>query len=283
MPVQSRLSILVCMTAVALARIASAETVEGFSEPYSKVELAVIEPGLLDRVEVTEGDSVRPKQVLAKLNTEVLEKGLAIAEQKAKATGALLAAEAELRLRLGRLEQIKLLRQRGHATEHEYARALADYDIADARLMLAREEKVLSQLEVERIETQIERRIVRSPIDGIVSNIHKRVGESFAPGDTFVMTVVQLSQLKAKFALTPGQAELLSVGNAVRIVFPNRSKQTVGSIDHISPVMDAKSGTIEVSVVIDNTKRHFRSGARCLLDIDSNNETRAVSSQVPSQ
>ena len=268
-----------CITAIIFANAVAAETIEGFSEPFAKVELAVIEPGLLDSVAVTEGDSVKPDQVLAKLNSDVLEKGLAIAAQKAKANGTVLAAEAEVRLRKGRLEQIKLLRQRGHATEHEYARALADFDIADARLTLAREEKTLSELEVDRIQTQIERRIVRSPLKGVVSHVHKCVGESFAPGDTMVMTVVQLEQLKAKFALTPQQAEALSVGKPMRVVFPNGSKVTHGNVDHISPVIDAKSGTVEVSVVIDNKKGQYRSGARCLLDIESQTETREVSQQ----
>ena len=272
-----RTTLITGLATITLSGYLPAETIEGFSEPFAKAELAVIEPGLLDSVTVAEGDSVRPKQALAKLNSDVLRKGLAIAKQKAKANGTIMAAEAEVRLRKGRLEQIKLLRDRGHATEHEYARALADFDIADARRTLAREEKELSELEVDRIQTQIERRIVRSPLKGVISHIHKRVGESFAPGDTLVMTVVQLEQLKARFALTPQQAESLSVGNAMRIIFPNGSKVTRGTVDHISPVIDAKSGTVEVSVVIDNKNGEHRSGARCLLDVEASGETREVS------
>ncbi|MCA9217268.1 MAG: efflux RND transporter periplasmic adaptor subunit [Planctomycetales bacterium] len=243
-------------------------TIEGFSEPYSQVDLAVIEPGLLDSVSVSEGDHVKPNQVLATLNAEVLQKALAIAEKRSEATGAILAAEAEVRLRKGRLDQITLLRKRGHATEQEYARSLADYDIANARLLLAREEKTLSQLEVERIQSQINRRIVRSPLEGVVSTVHKQVGESFSVGDALVMTVVQLNQLKAKFSLTPEQAETLNVGKEMKIIFPGQSVNTRGKVDHISPIIDAKSGTVEVSVVIDNSKSSYRSGARCLLELD---------------
>ena len=272
---QLRVRIASFLTLILANSFAIADTVEGFSEPIAKVELAVIEPGLLESVEVVEGDRVSEGQLVATLNSEVLRKGLAIAEQRAIATGAILAAQAELRLRDGRLAQLKLLRDRGHATEHEYARALADYDIADARLILAREEKTLSELEVDRIKTQISRRIVRSPFDGVVSNVHKRVGEAFSPGDTVILTVVQLEQLKAKFSLTTNQAEQLSLGQQVRITFPVTAQTTSGQVDHISPVIDAKSGTIEVSVIVDNSEGKFRSGARCLAEFsESTADTR---------
>lgn len=250
------------------------DTIEGFTEPFATVDLAVIEPGILHSMHVVEGDSVEGGQVVATLNSEVLRKGLAIAEQRSLATGAILAAQAELRLRMGRLEQIELLHSRGNATDHEYARARADFDIAEARLILAKEEKTLSELEVERIKTQIERRIVRSPFNGVVSDVHKRVGEAFAPGDAVILTVVQLDKLKAKFSLTANQAEQLRRGQEVDITFPVTAQITRGKIDHISPVIDAKSGTVEVSVTIENSEQTYRSGARCLAEFSSKSATR---------
>ena len=58
MKLPPRLNTVFLWTLLSTNSLAIAETVEGFSEPFAKVELAVVEPGLLDAVEVSEGDLV---------------------------------------------------------------------------------------------------------------------------------------------------------------------------------------------------------------------------------
>ena len=40
-------------------------------------------------------------------------------------------------------------------------------------------------------------------------------------------------------------------------------------MDRISALIDAKSGTLEMNVVVHNADEALRSGTRCLLDIDT--------------
>lgn len=69
---------------------------DGFTEPDRQAELAAGEPGILDKVLVKEGDRVERGQVLAKLDSAVLECTLETARQRSQVEGAVQLAQAEM-------------------------------------------------------------------------------------------------------------------------------------------------------------------------------------------
>ncbi len=242
-----------------------AEDVEGFTEPYREIELAAGEPGVLTEVRVQEGSRVAKDELIAALDTDVLQATWELARERSISDGALQATQAELDLRQTQLDQLRTLRDRGHATQRELERADTDLRIAKARMLMAQEELRMHVLEMKRIETQIARRQMRSPIDGVVSEVFKEVGEAFAGNDPRVATIVQLDPLRARFSASPGGAAGLSPGQTVPVFLPDTQQQTDGRVETISPVMDARSGTVQVVVLIDNGGGRVRSGARCVL------------------
>ncbi len=243
--------------------------VEGFTEPYRQIELAAGEPGVVAQLAVQEGDRVTAGQVLGELDNAVLEAMLEIARERAVARGACQAAEAELLLRQTHLEQLGQLRDRGHATQREILRAETDLKVAQARLTMAEDELKMQRLECKRIEAQIARRQIRSPIDGIVSHVYQQIGESVLANDPRVVTVVQLDQLRAKFAVEPQDARSLQAGQLVRLELSAPPQVVEGTVEVVSPVRDAKSSTVQVTIQIDNRQANLASGSRCRLRIDS--------------
>jgi RND family efflux transporter MFP subunit len=239
--------------------------VEGFTEPYRQIELAVGEPGVLTKVEVQAGSRVEQGQIVAQLDTSVLERTLDIARQRAQSVGALRAAQAELELHAKYHQQLSQLKDRGHATQREIDRASADVKVAMARVAIAEEELALQQLECRRIEAQIERRIIRSPIRGVVSEVLCEVGESLSGSDPRILTVVQLDRLRAKFSLEPAVALPMKAGQSIHISLGHQTTPLSGTIEAVAPVMDAKSATVEVTVAIENPHETIPSGARCWL------------------
>ena len=247
---------------------AASEIVEGFTEPVRTIDVAASELGIVTRVEVEDGDSVAQGDLLAELDSEVLQRTWEIARAKADAVGAADAARAERDLKLKRLTQLERLMSRGHATPGELARARADLAVAEARVKMAEEEQQMSELECRRIMAQIERRRIRSPIHGVVSEVHRDIGEAFLTNDPRIVTLVQLDQLRVRFPVMPHQAVHISEGQQVELQMPDIGKQTQGTVERISPVMDAKSGTITVEVLIDNKERKLRSGTRCQIELE---------------
>jgi membrane fusion protein, multidrug efflux system len=177
----------------------------------------------------------------------------------------------ELDLRAKHLAQLNTLRDRGHATQREVDRAVADFRVAEARLEMAQEELDLQRLECHRIETQISRRRIQSPIAGIVSQLYREVGESLASNDPRVATIVQLDRLRAKFPLNSMQIERLYPGQTVRVEIQGQQVAAKALVETIAPVMDAKSSTVEVTVAIANEDESLPSGVRCWLVLPSTN------------
>jgi RND family efflux transporter MFP subunit len=241
--------------------------IEGFTAPYRQIELAVGEPGVLTMVAVQPGSQVEPGQIVAQLDTSVLERTLDIARQRSESLGALRAAQAELDLHRKYHQQLSQLKDRGHATQREIDRAAADVKVAEARVAIAEEELALQRLECKRIEAQIERRIVRSPVRGVVSEVFCDVGESFSGSDPRMVTIVQLDRLRAKFSLEPSLAMHLKAGQTLPLSLGGDSRLLSGTIEAVAPVMDAKSATVEVTVVIENADQLIPSGARCWLHV----------------
>ena len=260
------LTVLMVLLSWLMAGMAHGELVEGFTEPYRQIDIAVAsETGLITALPVREGQHVKAGQLLATLDTDVLVATLDIARERSQLTGRIDGANAELQLRQRRLEKLHQLVREGHATEGEVERAQTDVAIAQANLLLADEERRLAALDCKRIEVQIERRQVKSPINGVVTQVHREVGEAVAINEPQLLTVVQLNPLRVKFSLTARAATDIKEGQMLPLQLSDAGIAATGQVEVVSPVLDAKSGTIQVTCVIDNAGNKYRSGMRCVL------------------
>ena len=113
----------------------------------------------------------------------------------------------------------------------------------------------------------MEQRTIRSPIDGVVTQLHRRIGEFVAPNNPDMMTVVELDPLLANFSALGPEAMRLRVGQKVKVYFPSYDQAVNGIVDFIAPVTDAESGTVPFKVRIDNPDGKFRSGEQCELRV----------------
>ena len=253
----------------AVSQAVAAGNVEGFTEPYKTIQVASPETGILSEVNVSEGDTVREGAPIASLDRQLHQALLSIAQTGADAQGRLNSALAESQMRQTRLDKLRILQSRGHARGEEVDRAMADLAIAEGNVQAVREELQLKRLEHERIQVQIERRTVRSPLNGVVIEVFKDVGEFVAPNDPVVVELVQLSPLLATFMMSRSEASSLSVGQTATVKFTETDQQTSGTIEFISPTTDAESGLVRVKVRVENTDGALHSGERCELQLET--------------
>lgn len=242
---------------------AAAQTYEGFTEPYRTINVAAAETGIVAELLVREGDHVQAGQPLAKLDCEVQEALLAIAEQNMLAEGRLDAAVAELHLRQERFGKLKSLRIEGHARQEEVDRARAEVEVAKAHVRAAQEDLLNRKLEHEKIQVQIARRTVRAPVTGVVTTLHKQIGEFVAPNTPDVLTLVELDPLLASFTVMSGQVTKLRTEQKLTVEFLSSRRKTTGVVELVAPVTDAESGTVQIKLRIANPDHLFRSGERC--------------------
>lgn len=262
----AKASILAAMLVAATP--ATAMELEGYAEPYRSINVASDETGTIDEVLVREGQSVTAGQPLVRLNSDVHNALLAIAAQNMEAEGRLDAAQADLQMRRDRLEKLRALRAEGHARQEEVDRASAEVAVAEANVRSAQEDLVTRRLEHEKIKMQIARRTVRAPMAGIVTTLHKDQGEFVAPNSPDVLALVQIDELLANFTLMGPQAENLRIDQEMNISFLASDAETRGTVEFISPITDAESGTVLVKVRVANPHGRFRSGERCKIRVE---------------
>jgi RND family efflux transporter MFP subunit len=248
-----------------VAPSAQAESaVEAFTEPYRTVRVAAADAGIVTEVVAREGARVAAGEPLVRLDIDLHEALLDIARAGMEESGRIDAAQAEVSLRWQRVETLRELRAAGHARQEELDRAIADLQIAEGQLKAAQEARRLKVLEHQKILVQIERRTIRSPIAGVVTEVFKEPGEFTAANDPTLLTVVQLDPLVATFTAPQDVASLLQLGMQVDVEFAT-SAVVKAQVDFISPVIDAKSGTVEVKVRIPNPDGRLYGGMRCRL------------------
>lgn len=263
---QSQLRVLAGLAAVFIITTnLNAIEVDGFTEPNRTVDVASHEQGIVTHIDVRVGDSVRQGQVIARLDDELHVILLETARERKDARGRLESAEAEMKMRKIRLAKLTELREQGFGRKEEVDRAVSEYEVAQAELKAVREDLVDKQWQFEKIQAEFKRRSIRAPLDGVVAVRLKEVGEYVAPNEPNVMTVVELNPLLAKFSMKREYSRQLRVGDQVKVRLEESQRDVIGTIDMVSPVIDAQSGTIKVKVRIENQDHAILSGERCFL------------------
>lgn len=267
MNVSIRMFSTVAVLAFVGTTVVRGDTHESFVEPYRKIDLAPAESGVVTEILVKEGDRVKVGQILASLDKEVLVVSRDIATSAAQAVGRRDAAVAEFKLREERLKKFRELHGRGHASYDELQRAETEAAAARGQYLSTQEQHKIDELEIRKTEAMIERRLVRSPIEGVVTRLHREQGEYVTPVSPTVVTVTQLNLLRAVFNLPQSETAELKAGESVLLRMEGNDEPVSGKIELIAPVIDADSGTVRVKIVIDNAAGNVHAGRRCFLTV----------------
>lgn len=271
-PLSRAWSLLVLLSTVsAMGGPSESNSVIGVTAPSQEIDLAFPEIGIIAQISVEEGDAVSKGQLLAALDSRIHEAEAKVARIKAESSAAVSSAESEYEMRERRLTQLRQLGT-AHTNPDEVARAEVEQVTAFSQFQLAQEEAAQAKLALESIEVEIERRQLLSPIDGIVTRVHRDVAESVGGVETLVMTVVNLDELDLVVHVSTELAERLHPGDEVMVersgsITPKGT--TAARVDFISPVVDASSSTRRVRLSLDNRKREHVSGVKYLVRLNS--------------
>ena len=220
-----------------LLQAGRAEDSLGYTEPYRIITISAAETGVIAEVFVEEGAAVKKGQIVAKLDTATLEAELEI-------------AKAEATLQATRKRRLDELATSSRATPEELEKARTDLTI--------------KQAQVRKFEAMIETRLMRSPVDGVVTEIKRDPSEAVSAANPQVLTVVQIDKLTANLFLSPAKALQLKAGGQAGLLVDDHER-LFAKVEFISPVTDAASGTVRVKFTIDNAGGTHRSGAKCAL------------------
>lgn len=257
---------LMVATASLLLVDSAAGQFDGFTEPYRTIELASDETGLIERVQVQEGDRIRAGQEIARLSSDLQRVQLELAAHMAGTDSAIVSAQQTLAKRQQIWEQIQKLRADGHAHENELVRAEMELDLARSRLQAAKDEHTAREIEMRRATAQLERRTIVAPFDGVVAKLHRKEGEFLSPVRPEVVTLVDTDRLYAVFSIPSSSVSILEVGKTYQLEIGSQVG-VQATLDSIGVQTDAESGTVRVKLLIENRDLKLRAGEPCIWNL----------------
>ena len=220
-----------------IGRLHSGRITRSFTEPIEESVAAASEAGIVAESSVKEGDMVRVGSTLATLNRAVLLESLQIAKARAESTARLDAAKSQLQMLTSQVEAVQSLVSGGHTSRFEVEQKQAEYHTIYAEYHAAQDELKLNRLEVNRIQAQAEDRVIKSPINGVVTEIHKQLGENLSSNEPQYATVVRVDELKVRFYLDSMTLQDLRVGQQVKVLVGQKQDATQATVTYVSPVL----------------------------------------------
>jgi RND family efflux transporter MFP subunit len=224
-----------------------------------KVEVASEVQGVLKSVNVEPGDRVKKNQVLAVLDTELLQKDL-------QARTAMLAqAQAQLKNATWQYEAQQKLYKVGGTTLSDLETAEADYRSRSAEVQRF-------AAEAAQIRTQIKKSTIRAPIDGVVAtknfNVGERVPTLGRQDEKGIVTLMRLDEVYAQAEVSERDLGNLRPGLEV-IVIPDAypSSRWQGKIERLEPVLKEESRTVVAKIRVPNPDYRLRPGMFARLEI----------------
>jgi multidrug efflux pump subunit AcrA (membrane-fusion protein) len=140
--------------------------------------------------------------------------------------------------------------------------ATARFQIATAALTQAQENRRLQQIELKRTQRQYAKRILTSPLSGIVVAQLAFVGEFVY--DNPVMTIAAVDPLRVEVMLPSRLFGTIAVGDQAKL-FPELADDLplIATVDVVDAMLNSRSGTFGVRLKVPNPDFAIPAGQRC--------------------
>ena len=260
----------IALAFTALTGAASADDLNDYAKKSSCLisannvyKLSVAVQGTLSKVSVNRADIVKKGQIIAELESAVEQAQLEAAVARANTdTGIRLktAIYTAAQAKLGRQQKLIAVKASTDATFEE---AQAGAAVAKAEVEQAVIERDLARLEVKRLQATLERRILRSPADGVVTDVNLHTGEYADPANP-VASITEIEPLKVELFLPVNAYPLVAAGIKATII----PQEPIGGMREAfvtakDPQIDAASGLFLVQLRLPNPDRKIPAGVRC--------------------
>lgn len=227
------------------------------------VKLSSSVQGTIAKIPVRRGDHVKAGQVIAELDSEVERAMLEAAQLRAQSEVIIQAKVAERTNAERKLDRQRQLAAKAIATMQALEDAETAAEIAKFSVEQAKLDQQLAASEAKRLEATIERRTVRSPVDGVVTRVELHQGE-FADPQVTLATIAETNPILVEIFLPVEAYPLVNIGVGVEIR-PQEpiGGKLVGPIATKDPQIDSASGTFQVTLKLPNSDEAVPVGIRC--------------------
>jgi RND family efflux transporter MFP subunit len=242
-----------------------AEELSGFDcliEPNSLTRVSTRELGIIESVEVERGDAVSKGQVLIVLESSVEIIAVELARARAEMRGTVESRRTAVAYRRRQSERVRKLHERKAASFTEHDQAMTDLLLAERELQDVTETMKLAEIELRRAEQALERRTIRSPVDGVIVQLLLLPGESVK--DVPIIAVAAIDPLHVEVILPVRVMNRVKKGMHAEVLaqVPGATPRQA-TITVVDRLVDAASNTFGVGLELPNEDYGLPGGIRC--------------------
>ena len=237
-------------------------------EPAQVVEVRSPTVGIIQEVHARRGDNIRQGQVLVTIESSVERSAAETARFRADAQGALQLSRNKLAASREKARRMSELFDEEFVSAQARDDAAAEAKLADAELITAQENAEVSKLEHRQSVDQLNRRVLRSPFNGVVMDQYLYPGALVDAGDGKkpILKIAQTQPLTVQAVLPYVLFPQVKSGRPV-IVVPEMpfTREINASIRAVDRVIESASGTFGVVLSLPNAVNRLPGGIRCKL------------------
>ncbi|MBQ0147453.1 MAG: efflux RND transporter periplasmic adaptor subunit [Flavobacteriaceae bacterium] len=229
-------------------------TLSGSMEANEQIDLQSEVSGIIESINFDEGKYVSRGQILIRLNDVELRAQLAQAK-----TRNTLASENQRRA--------KLLLEKEAISQEEFDIATADYRT--------------SQSQIQIIEAQLSKTVIRAPFSGRVGLRNVSKGSYITPS-TIIAKLVNTDQIKVTFSIPEKYAHMVKVNNVIKFNVQGNPNDFNARVYATEPVVETATRTLLVKAITTNNSNQLIPGtfADIVFPLESTNDALLVPAEA---
>lgn len=216
--------------------VSTTQSVTGilYYERVSEISTEVV--GLVEEVSVSQGDHVAKGDALVRLNTEILEREIALTRTRI--------AQIELRIKTTEknFNRLDRLYKSSGVSEKDFDDALYAYQDAG-------KEKQVVEDTLAKLLIQQRRSVIKAPFSGIVLNKNVDSGAWVQPGKLLV-SIGSSSDLFVRAPIAENLLQFIQLGEPLEVVLNAYNREVAGTVIGIDPVADLKTKNVFLKIKI---------------------------------
>lgn len=246
-----------CFLLLMSQTVYATDSVVGITKPMHDIELSFPVDGVVSKVLIKEGQKVKKGDELLALENQ-------LQLQEVQRRKVLLNDKAKLQTSAHNKEVMSELLNNNRQL-HNYLGAVSREEVrklemqtagVEGDLTAAQQEKKREEIELHMAQRELERRILRSPIDGVITKLDIEQGEWAQPGK-MVLHIVDTTKsfLEVNISVDDIYSRDLKPNSPLKIQFKTGASdlQKIGTVTFISPIVDKSSSLVRVKIEFDNS------------------------------
>ena len=252
----------VCVVAVAmLPAMAGAVDFDCLVNPSVVLKIGSPISSTLEQVSVDRGSVVKKGQELARLESSVEAAALAVRKARAESVADVVSHQAKVDAALLEVNRAARQTEGVTVTAQKVAELKTTLRVAEQDLAMSVLDQQMAQLEVGRARAELEQRVIRSPIDGVVTERLLGPGEYVHP-DTHIVSLAAIDPLYVEAYPSVRYHGAIHLGDSGAVTL-DTGEVRQAKVTVVDQVFDASSGTFGIRLELPNPGMALPAGTRC--------------------